>query len=339
VKATIGPTIWERWLRDALKWDETTATGYVPPKATVVVCTRDRTDDLRRCLDALLRLPDDGQEYLVIDNCPATDGTRQLVSHYGDRVRYVREDRPGSSAARNRGLREARHEIVAFTDDDAVPDPDWLRALVRNFSDPLVLCVTGLVMPLELETAAQQWFERYSPFGRGFARIVFDCATHDPLNAAPVGVSASVAFRRSVIDYVGLFDDTLGPGTRARAGEDYELFSRILTSGYRIVYEPAALSWHRHRRTWKELRRTIYGYGVSVYALWTRALVVEGEFAVVHRAWGWFRYKQFPNLIRSVLRRSTRIPLDLLVVELCGCAVGPWAYFSSRRHARSLSRS
>ena len=169
-----GDNLWKNWLYDALEWDERGPVQAMPI-ATVVVCTRDRPEDLQRCLEGFMRLPDDGQEYLVIDNCPSSDGTQELVKNY-PKVRYVREDVPGSSAARNRGLREAKHEFVAFTDDDAAPDPNWLRSLLQNFSDPRVMCVTGLIMPLELETEAQEWFERYSPHGRGFERRIFDGA-------------------------------------------------------------------------------------------------------------------------------------------------------------------
>jgi GT2 family glycosyltransferase len=327
-----GDVLWEKWLHDYLNWDETDTPGYTPPTATVAVCTRDRPEDLKRCLDALMRLPDDGQEFLVIDNCPATDETQHLVEHY-PKVRYVREDVPGSSAARNRALREASHEIVAFTDDDAAPDAGWLRALMRNFANPRVLCVTGQVMPLELENDAQEWFEQYSPLGRGFRRVVFDGAHCDRFRVAPVGVSANMALRRSLLDSVGAFDEVLGVGTPTRCGEDHDLFSRILANGYQIVYDPTALSWHRHRRTWEDMSKTLYGYGVGVYAFWTRSLVVERELGVLQMPWGWFLFEQLPNLIRSVLKRPGSTPTDLLLAELRGCLNGVSAYFSSRKQA------
>jgi len=330
-----GRTLWERWLHDWLGWEEARATNAAPPTATVAVCTRDRPEDLRRCLEAIMRLPDDGQEVLIVDNCPSTEMTRCLVESYG-RVRYVREERPGLDVARNRALREARHEVVAFTDDDTVPDRGWLRALLRNFDDPLVLCVTGLTMPLELETKAQEWFERYSAFGRGFGRTIFDQKRISPLAAGRVGAGANMAFRRSVIELVGPFDEALDAGTLTRSGGDTEMFSRILAAGYRIVYDPAVLNWHRHRRTWEELRQTLYGYGVGVYALWTRHLLFERELTVLKLAWGWFRHTQLPALVRSLLQRPGSIPLDLLLAELRGCATGPWAYLSSRRRLKRL---
>ena len=239
-----GDNLWKNWLWVALEWDER-GPEQAMPIAIVAVCTCDRPEDLRRCLDALMQLPDDGQEYLVIDNCPATEASRELVKNY-PRVRYVREDDvAGESAARNRALREAKHEFVAFTDDDAVPDRNWLRSLLRNFSDPRVMCVTGLLMPLELETEAQEWFERYTPHGRGFERLIFDGVHCNPLVVSPVGVSASIALRKSSINFIGLFDEALGPGTPTVNGEDCELFARILCAGYRMVYEPRALSGHR----------------------------------------------------------------------------------------------
>ena len=330
----VGDNLWKNWLYETLEWDERGPVQAMPT-ATVAVCTRDRPEDLRRCLDALMKLPDDGQEYLVIDNCPATDASRELVENY-PKVRYVREDMAGSSTARNRALLEAKGEVIALTDDDAVPDPNWLRSLVRNFNDPRVMCVTGLVMPLELETDAQEWFERYSPHGRGYQRVIHDGAHCNPLIVAQIGVSASMALRKSAIDCVGLFDEALGVGTPAKCGEDHELYVRILTAGYRIVYEPRALSWHRHRREWEDLRKIMYCYGIGVYAFWTRTLVKNREFSIPQLAWGWFRYKQWPELVASLQNQPGCIPKDLLLAQLRGCVNGPMAYFASRKRLQEI---
>jgi GT2 family glycosyltransferase len=329
-----GDNLWKNWLYDTLEWDERGPVEAMPI-ATVAVCTHDRPEDLRRCLDALMLLPDDGQEYLVIDNWPLTDATKELVKNY-PKVRYVREDVVGESAARNRALREAKHEFVAFTDDDAAPDPNWLRSLLRNFRDPRVMCVTGLVMPLELETEAQELFEGYSPYGQGFERRVFDGAHCNPLIVDPLGVSASMALRKSLIDCIGLFDEALGVGTPAKAGSDFEMFARILRSGYRMVYEPRALSWHRHRRTWEELRNLLKSYGIGVYAFWTRMFLVNREFGVVLLAWNWLRYKQIPELFASWRKQPGCIPSYLLLAQMRGCVSGPMAYFSSRKRLQEV---
>ncbi|MGQ0639844.1 MAG: glycosyltransferase [Gemmatimonadaceae bacterium] len=302
------------------------------PRATVAVCTRDRPEDLERCLTAIRRLPDDGQEILVIDSASKTDATARICETRG--VRCVREDVPGLDRARNRALREARTPIVAFTDDDAVPDPGWLRALCRNFADPRVLAVTGLTMPLELETEAQEWFERASTLSRGFVRRTFDGTSHPALLVGSIGAGANQAFRRDVAQLVSAFDEALDAGTPTKSGGDNDMYTRILAAGYSIVYDPRALSWHRHRREWSELRGAMYGYGVGVYAHWT-AQLLRREFTVPRVALGWLR-SQLSSLARAILRRPGHIPLDLVLAELLGCAVGPLAYLRSRRQLRGV---
>jgi GT2 family glycosyltransferase len=182
-----------------------------------------------------------------------------------------------------------------------------------------------------LETRAQEWSERHSPFGRGFNRFAFHRSNLNPLSAGRVGAGANMAVRRAVLELVGPFDEALDAGTLTCSGGDTEMFSRILASGYYIVYEPAALSWHRHRRTWKELRRMIYGYGVGAYAVWARKLFYEGEIRVLNYAWHWFRYDQLPGLFRSLRHRPGSVPLDLVLAELRGCLTGFQAYIHTRR--------
>lgn len=323
-------SLWRQWCSEVLTPSCTEAAGRNQAgTVTVAVCTRERPGDLKMCLDALMRLPDDGQEYIVIDNAPLTDATRSLVTSYPC-VRYICEPQAGLDRARNRALREARHEIVAFCDDDAMPDVGWLRALLTGFSDPLVVGVTGLTLPYELETAAQEWFERYGGFSKGFRRKTFDGAWTNPLHVGHIGAGANMALRQSVIDTIGPFDEALDCGTPTRSGGDHDMFSRILQRGYRLVYEPQAISWHRHRRTWKELRNTLYGYGVGVYARLAKQLLLEGEPGVLAIAWSWFRRKQLPEILRSIRRRRGRKPLDLLMAELAGCVTGPWCYARAR---------
>jgi glycosyltransferase involved in cell wall biosynthesis len=140
---------------------------------TVAVCTRDRPNDLLHCLEALTRICNEHEEILVIDSCSSGPDTHEVVKKFPS-IRYVREERPGLDRARNRAIREARYDIVAFIDDDATPDPGWLSALRLNFHHPNVACVTGLTMPSELETNAQETFEDYSTFSRGFEHIIYD---------------------------------------------------------------------------------------------------------------------------------------------------------------------
>jgi GT2 family glycosyltransferase len=327
--------MWKRRVHEALNYQEQIPVSKLP-SATIAICTRNRTDDLRRCLDALMKLPDDGQEILVIDNAPSNDDTHNLVEGYA-KVRYVREPRPGLNIARNRALKEASNEIVAFTDDDAVPDQHWLRALLKNYTRERVVCVTGMTMPLELETEGQLAFERYNPFNKGFDRKLYD-SLHDPLSTGQVGAGANMSFRRSVIQLVGEFDEALDAGTVTQSGGDHEYFTRILRAGYYIVYEPDALNWHRHRRTMEDTRKAIYGYGVGVYAYWTKLFWYDKEFPVIRFTWGWFWHDQLRKLYKALRRRPGHQPLSLILAELKGCWAGPWAYFRARRNVQSIGK-
>jgi glycosyltransferase involved in cell wall biosynthesis len=137
---------------------------------TVAVCTRDRTADLKRCLDSLTLVNYPGLEIVVVDNAPSDESTERLVHDY-PYIRYVREPRPGLDWARNRAILEARGEIIAYTDDDVVVDPTWVFSLAAVFAqEPDAMAVTGLVVPYELETEAQVQFEETGGFGRGFRR-------------------------------------------------------------------------------------------------------------------------------------------------------------------------
>jgi GT2 family glycosyltransferase len=303
------------------------------PSATIAICTRNRAADLVHCLRSLQDLPDDGQELIVVDNAPADDQTRRVVAQFPG-VRYIREDRAGLAVARNRALHEARGAIVAFTDDDATVEPGWLRALLRNFSDPLVLGVSGLTMPVELTTPAQEWFERFAPFGRGFERRVFDMTNHDPLQPNSVGSGASLAFRRTVLHLVGPFDEAFGPGTPSKSGADTEYIGRILQLGYRMVYEPAALNWHRHRRDWDDLVRRMHDYGTGRGARWTRNLLLQHEVGVIGNAARWLVRYNLPRYIAALLRGRNAPLAQLISADLRGWWRGPAAYLAARRKMR-----
>jgi glycosyltransferase involved in cell wall biosynthesis len=323
-----GKTFWEFWLRAILSCPADEDGADPVPGVTIAICTRNRPDDLRRCLETFAGMTHD-QEILVVDSCSTGQETAEVVRNF-PAVHYVREDKPGLDRARNRALKEAKNEIVAFIDDDATPSRDWVAALTTHFSNPTVGCVTGLTMPIELETKAQESFEEYCTFSRGFQYQVYDWSTLHPIGAGRAGVGTNMALRRSVLAQVGAFDEALDAGTPTFSGGETDMFSRLLAGGYQIVYEPRALNWHRHRRSWKELRRTIYGYGVGTYSFWTRKFLVDREWWVVWIALKWFLTGQIPMLFRSLLRLQGAPALDLICLELIGCLVGPVAYIKSR---------
>jgi GT2 family glycosyltransferase len=326
----LGADALRPWLEETLGYDERDLLGTPSYRATVAICTRERADSLDGLLRAVGNLTRDGHEVLVIDNAPKTDQTRQVVERHAG-VRYVCEMAPGLNVARNRAIREASGDIVAFCDDDAVPECGWLDNLMRNFGDMRVQCVTGLTLPIELETEAQELFETVSSFAHGFRRRIFDGQHDNPVAVGEVGVGANMAIRRRVIAEVGLFDERLDGGMPTRSGGDQEMFVRLLSAGHRIVYDPAAVSWHRHRRTHRELVDTLYGYGVGVYAMFTGLLLERRELGVFKMAWLWFRSAHFPELRRMLLKGPATATSELRAAEFRGCLQGPAAWLAARR--------
>jgi GT2 family glycosyltransferase len=313
-----------------------TRVNHPLPTATIAVCTRDRTDDLAKCLDSLIPITEQGYEVLIVDNCPSDRSTFELVSRY-PRIRYIYEPKLGLNNARNRALKEANCEVVAFTDDDAFVEPGWLSALLENFEDPMVAIATGITLPVELNTQAQRWFEETNGFGRGFDRRIFDKTMLWPLATGKVGAGVNMAIRRSAVGEIGLFDPALDGGTATKSGGDQEYFYRALSRGYRIAYDPRAIVWHKHRRDWESLRNTIYGYGVGVFAWWTSALINERETTLLWRAPKWFIQYHVRNLMRALFGRPHHHPLDLAWAEFRGALYGPFSYFKARNALKSTN--
>ena len=329
IRRAVNLEMLQSWLEEEFICDDRGRAATAPLIASVVICTRDRPDDLRNALLAASRVTQGGHELIVVDNASTSDATKRVVEDF-PRARYIREPRPGLNVARNRGVSEATGEIVAFTDDDVIVEPEWLDALLANFGDSRVMCATGLTLPLELETEAQELFEDHCSFSRGFRRRTFDGQCDNPLAVGPVGAGANMAIRRDVLTRIGGFDECLDAGTPTRSGGDHEMFVRILSAGYRIVYDPRALSWHRHRRTRADVFHTVFGYGVGVYAMWTGLLLEKRELGVLRLAWGWFRNEHLPALLSGWRPSSRSDSTDLRRAELRGCLHGPRAWFAAR---------
>jgi GT2 family glycosyltransferase len=313
------------------------ASSAALPSASIIICTRNRTDDLRRCLDALCAGARPEVEIIVVDNAPSDERTAELTADYP--VRYVREMQPGLNWARSRGAREAHGEILIYTDDDVVVDRDWIDAIRAPFTLPQIAAVSGLVLPLELETAAQELFEQYGGFGRGFRRREFTSKTLAPVAAANVGAGANMALRRQLVTQLKLFEVELDGGTPALSGGDTYAFYRLLSLGYRLVYEPRAIVWHRHRRTLAELRAMLRGYSVGTFVFLLRCLLLHGDAQAIYAGWSWLREHHLRQLWRGLRHHPDALPLDLTLAELRGVLQAPRAYRACRRRERAAPRS
>lgn len=322
-----------------------TAALAAAPMISVVVATRERSESLRRCLQSLLELRYPHYEIVVVDNDPQTETTATMIgAEFSSAVRYVREDRRGLAAAHNRGVAESIGSIVAFVDDDVLVDRYWLTAIAEGFAAAEdVGCVTGLILPAELDTPAQLMLEQHGGFDKGFRLRVFDSELHrpdDPLfpfTAGRLGSGANMAFDRTVLRAIGGFDAAIGAGTYARGGDDLSAFFRVVLN-HRVVYEPAAIVWHRHHREESALRNQAYGYGVGLGAFLTSALAKEPEMwpALLRRLPGGLRYA-FGRRSERNRNRLDGLPAELSRLERRGLLYGPIAYGVSRWRCRASS--
>ncbi len=320
------------------------ASPLSPTSVTVIVPTGNRAEQVVRCIRSLLSLPRQDFEIIVVDNRPGEGGTEDAVPAIGsDRVRYVAESRPGSSVARNRAIARAGGDILVFTDDDVVVDGAWLDWLLAPFADPAVGAVTGMVLPLALDTPAQKNFEGYAGFSKGLVRRRFDLGRHRddsrllyPYWGGVFGSGNSVAYRRESLLASGGYDPALGAGSLARAGADIEAMSAAILRGETLVYEPRSVCWHEHRHEEGALQRQVFNYGVGFTAILTKALVRDRRFPVAV-------LRSIPVVLRLRRRRreaggsdAIALPRELARLQRKGMLRGPWLYARSVRWVRQL---
>ncbi|MDT5032854.1 MAG: hypothetical protein QOC94_3025 [Actinoplanes sp.] len=318
------------------------------PPITVVICTRERPGALARALDSVLAQDYPRFRVLVVDNAPATGATADVVraaTRCGP-VQYLVEPRGGLSFARNAAVAAAPGEILAWLDDDEYADPTWLAEVARALADhPEADVVSGVIVPAELETQAQLWFEQFGGHskGRGFRPDVFGPASahrQSPLYPLPpFGTGANMTFRAGVIERIGGWDTALGAGTPSAGSEDTLAFTQVLLGGGTIVYQPSALTHHYHRRDLDGLRRQMAGYGSGLTAAYTSLLLRRPGLL-------WPLLKLAPGALRDLtssasLRVSTLrddFPRELLKANRRGMIAGPRAYLRGRRAARAKTR-
>jgi GT2 family glycosyltransferase len=310
------------------------------PTVSVVVPIAGRADTAIRCARSILGTDYPSLEILLVDNRPGTANSLPLkeFAESDQRLRYVEEPVAGASNARNRGAAEASGEIIAFTDDDAVVDAHWLTAFVAEFADADVDCVTGLVLPLALDTPAQRYFENWGGFGKGFARRRLTRTGVEgpirpgesgrialyPFAAGLFGSGNSMAWRATAYRALGGCDPLLGPGTPTGSGEDLELFIRLIRGGGTIVYTPHALVHHEHRREVAALAKQMYSYGTGLFpmfAVYVGRRPVEA-IAVLRRLPAGLRHTVADDSERNA-GRGEGFPPEVAKAERRGMLAGP----------------
>lgn len=222
---------------------------------SVVVACRDRAELLAGSLPALVGSLRPGDELLVVDAASRTDAVATAAAAAGARV--VRCPDPGATAARNAGWAAARHDLLAFTDDDCRPAPGWATAVAAALGELDAVC------------------GRMVAEGVGHLSVLDDPQPHDYRlgeDPARLGHGGNLGVRRDALEAVGGWDTRIGPGTRWPGAEDKDLLLRLLATGRTAGYRPEPVVRHLQWRTRRQALATELGY-----ARGTGALAVQGR--------------------------------------------------------------
>jgi len=296
--------------------------------SSVVVCTRDRADSCRNVVARLLESMTEGCELIVVDQS-RDDATRSALAvlEGWDSVRYLRGDRQGLSAARNLAAAAARGELLIFTDDDCMPDADWVTVW-EDAVEPDSVTGVGfgevLFAPFD---PAQGYTSGFSTTNGSYGVELFR------RGAGLVGMGANMAVPKRVWQELGGFDEGLGAGTRFAAGEDLDLAYRAVKAGYRIQHVTAARVWHLGYRQGASASNLVRGYvaGIAaVYAKHARCGDVNAIRMLSADAWRQARY-----VTGRVVSRTRPLGLVSLVYLLRGFGAAWMSPLDRRRRLYS----
>lgn len=218
----------------------------------VVLPTRDRPAMLRRSLDSLTVALAPGDELVVVDSASTDPAVALTAAEAGARV--LRCDRPGVDRARNAGWRATSADVVLFVDDDVVVDAGWADAMAAAFDDPAVAFVTGRIGVPDHQAGTDRPVAVKDDEGPA----VLDATTE-----GTIGHSASLGVRRSALERLGGFDESLGAGARFCSAPEVDLFDRLFAAGLGGRYEPTARAWHDQWRGRTDKVRLDWRYGVG----------------------------------------------------------------------------
>lgn len=219
---------------------------------SVIICTHNRCESLRDALESLLGQRGNGNfqyEVIVVDN-NSVDMTKEVVmsfkKRFEERLRYLFEPRQGKPYALNKGIKVAKGDIIAFTDDDVAVDKRWLKTINQTFAKYNCMAMGGRVLPIR-SFKPPPWIQV-----RGLYRILAAVTSFDrgkQIKHLKYGdyppIGANFAFRNIAFKKYGLFDTNLGyRGGGLIGGEDNEFSNRLLKNSESFMYIPDAVVYH-----------------------------------------------------------------------------------------------
>ncbi len=244
---------------------------------SVVIPTANRPAELDRCLEAISRQTCPSFDVIVVDNTSGDAETEAVARKWN--ARYVKERKKGLCRARNRGALVSGADIIAYLDDDSVPEPTWLAGLAREFYDPRVMGVGGKTVPLKLESASEKLFAevRGSAYNRP-APLVVDRETpywFEICGFGGIGAGCNMAVRRAAFEVWPGFHERTDRGTPVFGGGEQHAFFSLVSRGFRVSYTPHAVVRHPFPPTMDVLRARFLRDLTASTAFFTMMLVEE----------------------------------------------------------------
>ncbi len=209
-------------------------------KCSIIIASYNEGKNLEKCLESLtqIRYPREAYEIIVVDN-NSTDNTFEIVRQFPE-VLYLKEGKQGASFARNKGISRAKGNIMVFLDADTAVTRNWLSAIIEPFEKKDIGAVGGAILPFNENNIFSQYlgvslFLRYPRYGkkreiRGFP-------------------SCNLAVQKEMIRRG--FDTA----TFSTYGEDKDICYHILEKGFKVIFQPDAIVYHRHPESLRELIR------------------------------------------------------------------------------------
>ena len=253
---------------------------------SIIVCTRNRADRLKVCLEHLAKLdfPRESVEVVVVDN-GSTDPTEEVIRGFADSAPFsvlsVYQAVPGLTRSRNIGARHAKAEILVFVDDDCYVAPDYLRQTMAVYKEHDITFFGGKILLYDskdypITFRDSDMVQRIEPFcfvGPGLIQ------------------GANMSARRAALEQIGGFDRHLGPGGRFCC-EDMDFAARLADAGFAGGYFPAPLVYHHHGRragpAVEQLKRS-YAHGSGA-----------------HFAKSWLRHRGHPRYLLHFMKHMAR---------------------------------
>jgi GT2 family glycosyltransferase len=256
------------------------------PSVSVIVCTYNGAARIRDCCEGLAQLDYPNHEVIFV-NDGSTDSTLNIINEYDFQV--ISTENKGLGNARNTGLNAAQGEIIAYLDDDAFPDENWLTYLVASFENSDYSGIGG---------------PNISPPGDGF---ISECINNAPGNPVHVLLSdreaehipgCNMAFRKDELQKVGGFD----PQFRV-AGDDVDICWRVQQNGGVLGINPAATVWHHRRNSVRSYWKQQVGYGKAEAQLQKKWPHKHNSFG----HWLWRGQIYGPGLTRALPLRRPQV--------------------------------